>query len=108
MHVFAISCEDDCILVVMDFPYFLHFIASRIAETSRDAARDAATAKSAGTMWCLGMKGGFCLTLRCKAPPPNTTRPLRNIRPGIINHHHPLRRPDLGFVFFDDFLPIVP
>ena len=28
--------------------------ATRIAETSRDAARDAATAKSAGTMWCLG------------------------------------------------------
>ena len=31
----------------------------RIAETSRDAARDAATAKSAGTMWHRGARGGW-------------------------------------------------
>ena len=34
------------------------WIHERIAETSRDAARDAATAKSAGTMWCLSSQGG--------------------------------------------------
>ena len=48
-----------CMFYVFMYHIFIPYLiatseATRIAETSRDAARDAATAKSAGTMWCLG------------------------------------------------------